>query len=95
LVLAAEVAVGQRLPGDHPQVLVQAGLEDALLGRPVQAVIADLDDAHTEPAGAPGLVEVVTGEGEAEVSDRASGHLLVERLPEAVVVDVLVGAECS
>jgi hypothetical protein len=71
-----------------PKPLVQAGLEQPLLSGPVEAVVADLDHARPELASPPGLVEVSAGEGQAKVPDRAPGHLLVQGLPEVVVVEV-------
>ena len=46
-----------------------------------------MDHTHAELASAPGRVKVGAGERKAEVPDRALGYLLVEGLPEAVVVD--------
>lgn len=89
---AAQIAVGQRLPHDHAQVLLQTGRQDPLLGTAVQAVEANLDHVGADLVDAPGLVGIVAAQRHAELADLALGDLLVQRRPQVVTVKDLVGA---
>jgi hypothetical protein len=90
-VLAAQVAIGQWLSRDHPHVLVKTARKHALLGGAVQAVVADLDHAHVDVGGAPGVVDLVAAQRHAEVADLPLGELLAEHFPQVVAVDTSGG----
>jgi len=74
---------------NYPQVLVKTARKHALLGGVVQAVVADLDHAHADVGGAPGVVDVVAAQRHAEVADLPLGDLLAEHFPQVVAVEHL------